>query len=66
MRFHRYALEGAVNSFLVLRTNGPLVLGDEEALAFNELDSATREDVHDIILDGPATVCTRIREAIAQ
>ena len=65
MRFHRYALAGAVNPFLELRTNGALVLGEEEVEAFNELDAATREDVADLILDGPATICARIREVIA-
>ena len=65
MRHHRYALIGAVNPFLELRTNGPLVLGEEEAEAFNELDAATREDVYDVIMDGAATVCAQIREVIA-
>jgi hypothetical protein len=65
MRFHRYALIGAVNPFLELRTNGPLVIGEEEAAAFNDLDAASREEVQDLILDGPATVCARIREVIA-
>jgi hypothetical protein len=65
MRYHRYALIGAVNPFLELRTNGPLTLGEEEVESFNELDAATREDVYDLILDAPATVCARIREVIA-
>jgi hypothetical protein len=65
MRFHRYALAGAVNPFLELRTNGPLVLGEEEVELFNELDAATREDVYDLILDAPATMCEKIRQVIA-
>lgn len=65
MRFHRYALAGAVDPFLELCPNGPLALGEQEAASFNDLDAATREAVYDVTLDGPAIVCARIREVIA-
>lgn len=65
MRYHRYALIGAVNPFLELRTNGPLVIGEEEAEKFNELDATTRDEVRDIGFKGAAVVCARIREVIA-
>ncbi|SAL02890.1 hypothetical protein AWB80_08462 [Caballeronia pedi] len=65
MRFHRYSLEGPVNHFVHLRTNGELVLGEEEAELFNELDAATRENIADLVSNGPRETERRIREAIA-
>ncbi|MEX3764513.1 hypothetical protein [Paraburkholderia phenoliruptrix] len=65
MRYHRHALIGAINPFLELRTNGPLVLGEEEAEAFNELDAATRDEVAEMAHKGADAVCARIREVIA-
>ena len=65
MRYHRYALVGAINPFLELRTNGPLVLGEDEAESFNELDAATRDEIADMGHKGADAVCVRIREVIA-
>ncbi|HEX7906693.1 MAG TPA: hypothetical protein VF534_01190 [Paraburkholderia sp.] len=65
MRHYRYELVGAVNPFLELRPDGRLVIGEEEAEAFNELDAATREDVYDVIVYGARQVEIRIREVIA-